>query len=222
MYFGRSISTCLRSAVHWRRRKSAEAQTSQVASRAVVRSPVPASSDTHRAPLLSAASWARMRSPPSGQRTPGDAKASSCWTFAASRSPRAWAGRHADDAGVDRRRRSDDGHRARATRIAAQRTELDMKVGLRGKRHAGRWDWRSIRSATSRTTRSATSVGAVDEPEVEQAIDVTFVRHAERPPMATVRASASRAARMARWAWWSRERAVPDGMPSVSAISAGL
>ena len=63
--------------------------------------------------------------------------------------------------------------------------------------------------------------GTVAEPGVEEPFDIAFVRHAERPFFVTTRASASRAARMARWAWWSRDRAVPAGIPSVSAISVG-
>jgi hypothetical protein len=59
------------------------------------------------------------------------------------------------------------------------------------------------------------------EPVVENPLDVAFTGHAERPPTTVNRASASRAARMARWALKSRERAVPGGMPSVSAISVG-
>src|SRR5262245_30092406 len=60
----------------------------------------------------------------------------------------------------------------------------------------------------------------VCEKAVEDALDVTVTRHAGFPPMAITRASASSAARIARWAWWSRERTVPTGMPRISAISA--
>jgi hypothetical protein len=45
------------------------------------------------------------------------------------------------------------------------------------------------------------------EPVVEDPFDVAFTGHAERPPTTVSRASASRAARMARWALKSRERA---------------
>ena len=62
---------------------------------------------------------------------------------------------------------------------------------------------------------------AIGEPEVEKAFDVAWLVHAGLPSLTTARASASRAARMARWALWSRERAVPGGMPRVSAISDG-
>src|SRR4029079_13896818 len=62
---------------------------------------------------------------------------------------------------------------------------------------------------------------AVGEPRVKKAFDVAWLGHAVWPSLTAVGASASRAARMARCAWWSRERAVPAGMPSVSAISDG-
>ena len=44
------------------------------------------------------------------------------------------------------------------------------------------------------------------EPVVENPFDVAITGHAERPPTTVSRASASRAARMARWALKSRER----------------
>ena len=42
--------------------------------------------------------------------------------------------------------------------------------------------------------------GAVDQPHVEHPLDVAVLRHACVPPTATDRSSASRAARMARYA----------------------
>ena len=62
---------------------------------------------------------------------------------------------------------------------------------------------------------------AVTEPLVEKPFDVALLGHADRPSVTADRASASRAARMARCAWWSRDLAVPAGIPSVSAISEG-
>ena len=50
------------------------------------------------------------------------------------------------------------------------------------------------------TTRSGASIRAVAEPVVEESFDVALLGHAGRPSLTVVRASASRAARMARWA----------------------
>src|SRR4051812_43950463 len=61
--------------------------------------------------------------------------------------------------------------------------------------------------------------GALGQPMGHDALDVLVWRHAGRPPKAITRVSASSAARIARWAWWRRERTVPRGMPRISAIS---
>ena len=61
--------------------------------------------------------------------------------------------------------------------------------------------------------RSGACVGPSAVPLVEESFEVASVGHADRLPCSARRASASSAARMARWALWSRDRAVPGGMP---------
>ena len=95
-----------------------------------------------------------------------------------------------------------------------------MGVSLRARRHAGRCGCRWILVGDVVDDPAGRFERSVGEPGVEEAVEIAFVRHAERS-LRTVRASASSAARMARWAWWSRDRAVPAGMPRVSAISDG-
>ena len=94
----------------------------------------------------------------------------------------------------------------------------DLQTGQRhGRRTCGvvSMAWR-----TAAMGRVGGLVGTQLEPGSGQAIEVTMLTgHAIRPWGATVRASASTAARSARVAWWRRDRAVPAGMPSVSAIS---
>ena len=60
----------------------------------------------------------------------------------------------------------------------------------------------------------------VAEPIVEVALDLCLPDHSTPPPVGARRASASSAARIASWALYNRDRAVPCGMPSASAISA--
>jgi hypothetical protein len=54
------------------------------------------------------------------------------------------------------------------------------------------------------------------KPRTDGLCDLTVGCH-ELTSRATVRRSASRAARMARIAWWSREWAVPTGIAQISA-----
>ena len=113
----------------------------------------------------------------------------------------------------------------------------DDQDGRRGDRdlrdESFTWDWPPVEAPRGSLGLTLDPVGddvddpvgalgrAVAEPVVEKSLDVALLGHAERPSVTVVRASASRAARMARWAWWSRDRAVPGGMPRVSAISDG-
>ena len=62
-------------------------------------------------------------------------------------------------------------------------------------------DTEVIRRRPDRTTIPYYLVDAVVEPPFHDAFDVTLRRHADGPPIAIARASASRAARIARWAW---------------------
>ena len=106
----------------------------------------------------------------------------------------------------------------------ALRAKGDLIGAIAEHREAARLDPKSVkahRSLAEALFKKGDLGGAIGEPGIEEALDVAIVRHADRPPTTTARASASRAARMARWALNRRYRAVPGGMPRVSAISEG-
>ena len=94
---------------------------------------------------------------------------------------------------------------AESCRVPTRLTDDRVKQGLRSSRMRTS---ASIQSAMRRSKSSRTSRGR---------------RHADRPSLIMgIRASASRAARIASIARWSRERTVPGGTPRTSAASSRL
>ena len=105
--------------------------------------------------------------------------------------------------------------------VATREVMADIEIHLSGMRQAERRLVRAVRARTSPSRCSGCARGGVRrQPGGDVAVEIVARGHTNRLSFVVVgRASASSAARSAPIARWSRDRAVPCGTPSTSAVS---